>query len=155
MNMLQMKKKKSDVKVIMERNGAVLPVYSTPGAAGADLHACLQDTVFIPPGNRALIPTGLRIELPEGYEAQIRSRSGLALKKGAIVLNQPGTIDSDYTGEIGVILINTSNENFYIAHGDRIAQMVIKKVEQFNFVESKDELKTTKRGAAGFGSTGV
>lgn len=130
-----------------------LPTYATKGSAGMDLRANLQEDVVIAPGERKLISTGLKISLPVGYEAQIRPRSGLALKKGVTVLNSPGTVDSDYIGDIGVILINHGEESFTVSNGDRIAQMVIAKHEtvEFEQVESLDE---TERGAGGFGSTG-
>lgn len=131
-----------------------LPQYETIGSAGVDLRAKLQEPVMLKPLQRALIPTGLHIELPEGYEAQIRPRSGLALKKGVTVLNSPGTIDSDYRGEIKIILINLSNETTVINTGERIAQMIVSKYERVTFKEV-DELNETKRGEGGFGHTGV
>ncbi len=130
-----------------------LPAYATPLSAGMDLRANLEQSVTLSPMERRLIPTGLFIELPQGYEAQIRPRSGLALKKGITVLNTPGTIDADYRGEIGVILINLSNEPFVIESGERICQMVIAKHENAEFIEV-DELSSTERGAGGFGHTG-
>lgn len=133
------------------REGARLPVYSSEGAAGADLHALTGD--FIPPGARRLIPTGVSIELPPGYEAQVRPRSGLALKSGITVLNTPGTIDEDYRGEIGLILINHSQDVFDIRPGDRLAQLVIAPVTRASFETA--ELSKTARGEGGFGSTGV
>ncbi len=128
-----------------------MPAYATQGSAGVDLRA--SEPCVIPPGGRALVPTGLRIALPEGYEAQVRPRSGLALKHGVTLLNSPGTIDSDYRGEIGVILINLGQEPFSIQPGDRIAQMVFAPVTRgvWDEVETLDE---TERGAGGFGSTG-
>jgi len=131
-----------------------LPDYGTPYAAGMDLRANLEQPVTLKPMQRALIPTGLFIELPEGFEAQIRPRSGLALKKGISVVNTPGTIDADYRGEIGIILINLSGEDFVVENGERICQMVINKVEsiQWSQVES---LEDSKRGAGGFGHTGI
>ncbi|MDB5228018.1 MAG: Deoxyuridine 5-triphosphate nucleotidohydrolase [Bacteroidota bacterium] len=131
-----------------------LPVYETTGSAGVDLRAQLQEPVMLKPLQRALIPTGLYIELPDGYEAQVRPRSGLALKKGVTVLNTPGTIDSDYRGEIKVILINLSNETTVINTGERIAQMIISKYERISLKEV-DELNETERGEGGFGHTGV
>lgn len=131
-----------------------LPQYETIGSAGVDLRAKLQEPVMLKPLQRALIPTGLHIELPEGYEAQIRPRSGLALKKGVTVLNSPGTIDSDYRGEIKIILINLSNETTVINTGERIAQMIVSKYERVTFKEV-DELNETKRDEGGFGHTGV
>lgn len=138
---------------IVNTSNNELPIYVTKGSAGMDLRANLQEDVVIAPGERKLISTGLKISLPVGYEAQIRPRSGLALKKGVTVLNSPGTVDSDYIGDIGVILINHGEESFTISNGDRIAQMVIAKHEtvEFEQVESLDE---TERGAGGFGSTG-
>ncbi len=132
-----------------------LPAYATPGAAGLDLCAAVaaDDPLILPPGERALIPTGLAIALPPGYEAQVRPRSGLALKHGITVLNSPGTIDSDYRGEIGVILLNTGKVAFTIARGERIAQMVIAGFVQARLLEVSD-LPETGRGAGGFGSTG-
>lgn len=131
-----------------------LPSYETPQSAGMDLRAAVASTVEIPPGGRALVPTGLKIALPEGFEAQIRPRSGLALKKGITLPNSPGTIDADYRGELGIILLNTSEEAFVIERGDRIAQMIVAPVIQarWNEMESLDE---TARGEGGFGSTGV
>lgn len=131
-----------------------LPKYANPGDAGMDLKANVAESVVIKPFERRLIPTGIRIKLPDGYEAQVRPRSGLALKKGITVLNSPGTIDSQYIGEVGVILINMSNEDFIVNTGDRIAQMVIAKYEtaEWNLVY---ELKSTERGEGGFGHTGV
>lgn len=130
-----------------------LPSYSTELSAGMDLRANLEEPVELQPLERKLIPTGLYIELPKGYEAQIRPRSGLALKKGITVLNTPGTIDADYRGEIGIILINLSQEKFVIQNGDRICQMVISSHEtvEWNLVE---ELEETVRGVGGFGHTG-
>lgn len=138
---------------IVNTSNNELPTYATKGSSGMDLRANLQEDVVIAPGERKLISTGLKISLPEGYEAQIRPRSGLALKKGVTVLNSPGTVDSDYIGDIGVILINHGEESFTVSNGDRIAQMVIAKHEtvEFEQVESLDE---TERGAGGFGSTG-
>lgn len=134
--------------------GAKQPAYSTVDSAGMDLCASLDEgTVTINPGERRLIPTGLRIALPQGYEAQVRPRSGLALKHGVTVLNSPGTIDADYRGEVGVILINLGQEPFEIKHGDRIAQMVVAPYARvsWNQVDSLDE---TQRGEGGFGHTG-
>jgi dUTP pyrophosphatase len=131
-----------------------LPEYETQASAGMDLRANLEEPVTLKPLERAIIKTGLFIELPMGYEAQVRPRSGLAAKKGITVLNAPGTIDADYRGEIGVILINLSNETFTINDGERIAQLVIAKHERAVWVVG-DDLSETKRGAGGFGSTGV
>lgn len=132
-----------------------LPSYETAGAAGADLRANLADrgSVTIKPGERSLVPTGLRIEIPDGYEVQIRPRSGLALKHGITLPNAPGTIDSDYRGPLGVIVMNAGTEAFTISHGDRIAQMVVAPVTRAQF-ELADDLTETSRGAGGFGSTG-
>jgi dUTP pyrophosphatase len=133
-----------------------LPAYASECAAGMDLRANLSEPVVLQPLERKLIPTGLFIELPRDCEAQVRPRSGLALKHGITVLNSPGTIDADYRGEIGVILVNLSNEPFEIQHGERIAQMVIAKFQQVELqeVSSKDELSDTERGAGGFGHSG-
>ncbi|MBI6628671.1 dUTP diphosphatase [Pontibaca salina] len=133
-----------------------LPAYETAGAAGADLRANLPDRgrVTLQPGARALVPTGLRIAIPLGYEVQIRPRSGLALKHGVALVNAPGTIDSDYRGPLGVILMNAGQAEFVVTHGMRIAQMVVAPVVQARF-ESVDQLDDTRRGAGGFGSTGA
>ena len=130
-----------------------LPQYETAGSAGVDLRAKLQEPVLLKPLQRALIPTGLHIELPEGYEAQVRPRSGLALKKGVTVLNSPGTIDSDYRGEIKVILINLSQETQIINNGDRIAQMIISPVSRALLIQA-EVINETARGEGGFGHTG-
>lgn len=132
-----------------------LPAYATAGAAGADLRANLpgRGTLVLAPGDRALVPTGLRLAIPEGYEVQLRPRSGLALKHGITLPNSPGTIDSDYRGPLGVIVMNAGQEAFAIAHGDRIAQMVVAPVVQARF-EAVSVLGDTARGAGGFGSTG-
>lgn len=134
-----------------------LPEYATPQSAGMDLRANIEKDVVLNPSERVLIPTGLHIQLPVGYEAQIRPRSGLALKKGITCLNSPGTIDADYRGDLGVILINHGSEPFVIKDGERIAQMVIAKheVAEWNIVQSQDELEATERGADGYGHTGV
>lgn len=133
-----------------------LPAYATSGAAGADLRANLPDRgeVVLAPGARALVPTGLRLAIPEGWEVQIRPRSGLALKHGITLPNSPGTIDSDYRGPLGVIVMNAGDAPFTIAHGDRIAQMVAAPVVQAGF-DLVETLPETARGAGGFGSTGV
>ncbi len=138
---------------IVNTSGNELPFYATQGAAGMDLKAHLDSPVILKPLERKLIPTGLKIQLPIGFEAQVRPRSGLALKNGITVLNAPGTVDSDYRGDIGVILINLSDTPFEIVNGERIAQLVIAKHEQVSWklVDSVDE---TERGAGGFGSTG-
>lgn len=130
-----------------------LPEYQTEHSAGMDLRACLNEVVAITPGNRALIPTGLYIELPEGHEAQIRPRSGLALKYGVTVLNSPGTIDADYRGEVKVLLINHGTETFEIQHGERIAQMIVARYETVKWVAS-NELSDTVRGEGGYGHSG-
>jgi dUTP diphosphatase len=141
-----------EIKII-NRSGHSLPAYQTAGSAGVDLRACLKETVILKPLERKLIPTGLYIELPLGYEAQVRPRSGLSLKHGITVLNSPGTIDADYRGEISVLLINLSGEDFEIANGERIAQMVIAKHEVAQFVPV-EVLSETERGTGGYGSTG-
>ena len=141
------------VKVINKSNNP-LPEYSTPLSAGFDLRANLDNIEILKPGERKLVGTGLFIALEPGYEAQVRPRSGLALKKGITVLNAPGTVDADYRGEVGVILYNASNEDFEIVPGERIAQMVIAKYERINWkqVETLDE---TERGTGGFGHSGT
>lgn len=131
-----------------------LPHYETIGSAGMDVRANLEDSILIPPFGRVLIKTGLYIEMQNGLECQVRPRSGLALKRGITVLNSPGTIDADYRGEVGVILINLSNEDVEIQDGERIAQLVFSKVEQVKFIQV-DMLSDSERGAGGFGSTGV
>lgn len=138
---------------IINNSNNPLPTYQTAQSAGADLRANLTEAVDLQPFQRCLIPTGLHLELPKGYEAQIRPRSGLALKHGITVLNSPGTVDADFRGEIKVLLINLSNEVFTIQHGERIAQMVIAKHEQVDWAEVA-ELSVTERGAGGYGSTG-
>ena len=143
------------VKVRLISDGARLPVYGSKEAAGADLCACLgNQSLTIEPHRWAMVPTGIAIALPVGYEAQVRPRSGLAAKKGITVLNSPGTVDSDYRGEVKVILINHSDESFVINDGDRIAQMVIARHESASF-EVVSSLDETERGSGGFGSTGV
>jgi dUTP pyrophosphatase len=131
-----------------------LPNYETIASAGMDLRANLLEPITLKPLDRAIIKTGLFIELPIGYEAQVRPRSGLAAKKGITVLNSPGTVDADYRGEIGVILVNLSHENFVVENGERIAQLIIAKHERAEWV-SVQELSETSRGEGGFGSTGV
>ncbi|MBO4396991.1 MAG: dUTP diphosphatase [Bacteroidaceae bacterium] len=138
---------------IINRSHHQLPKYETVASAGMDLRANLEEPVTLQPMQRVLIPTGLFISLPVGYEAQVRPRSGLALKKGITVLNSPGTVDADYRGEIGVILINLSSEPFVINDGERIAQMVIASHEQIEWTPV-DSLDTTERGEGGFGHTG-
>lgn len=130
-----------------------MPEYATSGSAGMDIHAMLAEAVTLHPGERRLISTGLKIELPEGYEAQVRPRSGLALKHGVTVLNTPGTIDSDYRGEIGVVLINLGQEDFEVKNGDRIAQMVVAPFAQVKWNEVLI-LDNTVRGEGGYGHTG-
>ncbi len=130
-----------------------LPAYETADSAGLDLRAHLDEPVTLAPGARALVPSGLRLEIPRGYEAQVRPRSGLALKRGLTVVNAPGTIDADYRGDVGVILINLSNEDQRIEHGDRVAQLVFAPVTRAHWEET-DELGGSDRGAGGFGSTG-
>lgn len=134
-----------------------LPQYATPQSAGLDLRANIQQDIVLNPGQRTLVPTGLHIQLPVRYEAHIRPRSGLAIKHGITCLNSPGTIDADYRGDVGVILINHGTEPFVIKQGDRIAQMVIAKHEtaEWESVESMDQLEDTERGSDGYGHTGV
>ena len=139
---------------IVNHSHHALPGYATAGSAGMDLRANLDEPVVLQPGERRLIPTGLFVALPEGYEAQVRPRSGLALRSGIGVLNSPGTIDSDYRGEVGVILINLGKEPFRIEDGERIAQMVIARYERVEW-EPCEGLVETERGAGGFGHTGV
>jgi dUTP pyrophosphatase len=139
---------------IINQSQHPLPKYQTALSAGVDLHANLEEPVILSPLERQLIPTGLFIELPEGYEAQVRPRSGLALKYGITVLNTPGTIDADYRGEIKVLLINLSNQPFTINNGERIAQMVVAQHAQVIWNET-ESLSSTERGAGGYGSTGV
>ncbi len=139
---------------IVNKSRHPLPEYSTPCSAGVDLRANIDEPLVIKPLQRVLVPTGLYMALPEGYEAQVRPRSGLALKHGVTVLNTPGTIDADYRGEIGVILVNLGQEDFVVRDGDRIAQMVIARYEQADFV-SVETLDQTERGEGGFGHSGV
>jgi len=141
-----------EIKII-NKSSNPLPAYATEGSSGMDLRANLEGSQTLLPFERILVPTGLFIALPQGYEAQIRPRSGLAIKQGITCLNTPGTIDADYRGEIKVILINLSQEPQVIEHGDRIAQMVLQKVEKATFTIA-DELETTDRNAGGFGHTG-
>ena len=141
------------IKVI-NNSQHLLPTYETSASAGLDIRANLTDSITLKPLERALVKTGIFLEIPVGYEAQVRPRSGLALKNGVTVLNSPGTIDADYRGEVGVILINLSNENFLIHNGERIAQLVFAKVEQAQWKEV-EILSDTARGEGGFGSTGV
>ena len=142
------------LRVKKKDEGVALPKYETSGSAGLDIKAFIASDLTIPPMGRAKIPTGLFFEIPEGYEAQIRPRSGLAIKWGVTVLNSPGTIDSDYRGELEVILLNTSSESFTVKNGDRIAQMVISPVVRAVLSEI-ERLSETERGTGGFGSTGT
>ena len=139
---------------IINRSHHQLPAYATPLSAGMDLRANLDAPIVVEPLGRALVPTGLFMALPEGYEAQVRPRSGLALKHGLTVLNSPGTIDADYRGEVCVILVNLSNEPFTINDGERVAQMVVARHERVEWLPT-DVLDDTERGAGGFGHTGV
>ena len=142
------------IKPLPHATGLALPSYATPQSAGMDLMAAIDAPMTIAPLERAMVPTGLTMALPDGYEAQVRPRSGLAAKNGVTVLNTPGTVDADYRGEVKVILINLSNEPFTIERGMRIAQMIIAPYTQAT-IEQVDELSETTRGAGGFGSTGV
>lgn len=142
------------MKVKIKSQRGDLPSYETNGSAGMDLRASLKEPVSLDPGERALVPTGLFIELPQGYEAQVRARSGLAVKRGIGLVNGVGTIDSDYRGEIKVPLINWGKDTFLIKDGERIAQMVIAKYERIIWEET-DDLESTERGAGGFGHTGI
>ena len=139
---------------IINRSGHPLPAYETDASAGMDVRANLSEPVILQPLQRALVPTGLFLEIPVGYECQVRPRSGLALKRGITVLNSPGTIDADYRGEVGVILINLSDEPFTIDNGERIAQLVFAEHKQAQWLET-ELLSDTHRGTGGFGSTGV
>lgn len=134
--------------------GARLPEYATPGSSGVDLCAVLEEPVTLLPLDRSMIPTGIHVTIPEGYEAEIRPRSGLALKHGVSLVNTPGTIDADYRGEIKVLLINLGKEPFTVSHGDRIAQMVFRNVARARF-RTVDMLPASERGTGGFGSTGI
>ena len=138
----------------MVKKGAKVPVYKTSGAAGADVCACIETPVILKPFERTAVPTGLFFEIPDGYEIQVRPRSGLALKNGIALVNAPGTIDSDYRGELCVILINLGTEDFTIHNGDRIAQIVLSPVLKASFIEVSS-ISVTERGENGFGSTGV
>ena len=143
-------------KLLVQRVGAVevpLPSYQTTGAAGLDLSAAVAQSVVIEPGERRFVPTGIAVAIPPGFEGQVRPRSGLALKHGIGIVNSPGTIDSDYRGEIGIVLVNHGSEPFVVTRGARIAQLVIAPVARVD-VESVDTLDTTDRGAGGYGSTG-
>ena len=139
---------------VVNKSKHPLPHYATTQSAGMDLRANLDEPITLKPFDRILVKTGIFMELPAGYEAQVRPRSGLTFKKGITVLNTPGTIDADYRGEVGVILVNLSNEDFVVEDGERVAQMVIAKHEQPSW-EEVEELIETERGAGGFGSTGV
>ncbi|NPA25635.1 MAG: dUTP diphosphatase [Deltaproteobacteria bacterium] len=143
-----------EVEIITCRSGARLPRYMSDQAAGMDLYACLEKPVLLEPGQRDLIPTGIAIALPAGYEAQIRPRSGLALKSGITLVNSPGTIDADYRGEIKIIMINHGQEEFTVRDGERIAQMIIAPVSRCRWKTVKN-LDASRRGAGGFGHTGV
>jgi dUTP diphosphatase len=138
---------------IINKGKHPLPKYETPLSAGVDLRANIEESIVLKPLERTLVKTGLFMAIPAGFEAQVRPRSGLAFKKGITVLNSPGTIDADYRGEVGVILVNLSNDDFVIEDGERIAQLVVAKCEQADFVET-NELSETERGTGGFGSTG-
>ncbi len=142
------------VKIVRLDKQAILPVYATAHAAGMDISACLKVPVTLAPLSTALIPSGFAIEIPEGYEAQLRPRSGLALRSMISLPNSPATIDADYRGEVKVILVNYGKEPFTVSHGDRIAQMVVARVEQVHF-EEVEELAATDRGEGGFGHTGI
>ncbi|MCR5081339.1 MAG: dUTP diphosphatase [Treponema sp.] len=144
---------KIEIKVVA-KEGVSIPCYKTAGAAGADVCACVDSPVVIKKGERKLIPTGLFFEIPEGYEIQLRPRSGLALKNGITVLNTPGTIDSDYRGELMALLINLGDEDFTVSNGDRIAQIIVAPVTLGDF-KVVDKLSDTERGAGGYGSTGT
>lgn len=142
------------VKITKTRPSAIIPQYMTSGAAGADVRACLAAPINVGPLERAQVPTGLAVSIPKGYEIQVRPRSGLSFKQGLTVVNAPGTIDSDYRGEICVLVVNLSNTAVVINDGDRIAQLVIQQAEQIAW-EEVSTLDETARGAGGFGSTGV
>ena len=144
----------STIVISIQGDEEFLPVYATDLAAGADVRAYIEDEVTILPGESLLIPTGLRMEIPEGYEVQVRPRSGLALKEQVTVLNTPGTIDADYRGEVGVILINHGKRPFLVKRGMRIAQIVVAKVERATFFVQEEALQETSRGSGGFGHTG-
>ena len=150
--------KKDQVKISVRRlnpdfNDIPLPGYATPGSSGLDLRAAVSENIILSPGSFELVPTNLSVEIPEGYEIEVRPRSGLAAKFGIGVLNSPGTIDSDYRGEVKIILFNFGKENFKISRGDRIAQMVLSKVYSAELIETEN-LRESKRGTGGFGHTG-
>lgn len=142
------------IKVRLLRKSASLPIKMSDGSAGADLKACLESDLVIPAGGYATVPTGIAIAIPAGFEGEVRPRSGLASKYGITLLNSPGTIDSDYRGEVMVVLINHGNEVFIVRNGDRIAQLLIKPIVSADFVEV-ESLMETNRGTGGFGSTGI
>lgn len=142
------------VKFNKLNSSAIIPSYQTEHSAGMDISACLEQPIVIKPLQRTIVPTGLAVEVPEGFEVQVRARSGLSAKHGISLVNGIGTIDADYRGEIGVILVNLGEKNFVINSGDRIAQLVVAKYEKVGIVESM-ELSNTQRGGGGFGSTGV
>ncbi len=144
------------MKILFKRlnPSAVVPVYQTPGSAAADVSACLDKSISIGPGERIAIPTGIAFQIPVGYEIQVRARSGLSLKHGICLANGVGTIDSDYRGELSVILVNLSDVPFVVTPGMRVAQIVLARYEHFKF-EAVESLDETKRGKAGFGSTGI
>ena len=142
------------IKRVRDNKGLPLPAYKSEGSSGMDITACVKQPVLLKPGDIRLIPTGLAVSVPPGYEAQVRPRSGLALHYGIGMVNSPGTIDSDYRGEIGIILINWGTEPFTVKKGDRIAQMIISKVYRVDFVEVGD-LDATSRGQGGFGHSGI
>ena len=144
--------KKVEVKVVREK-GVELPKYETKGSAGMDVRANIKEPITLESLERTLIPTGLKVAIPEGYEIQVRPRSGLAIKHGITMLNTPGTVDSDYRGELKVIVVNLSNEAYTIEPNERIGQFVLNKIEQIEFIEVK-ELESTERGEGGFGHTG-
>lgn len=142
-----------NIKIMKLKATALLPEYQTPGAAGADIHACIDEAITLQPMERRMIPTGLAMEIPEGYEVQIRARSGMSIKHGITMINGIGTIDADYRGEVGVLLVNLSANPFTIEPGMRIAQMIVAKYEVARWQEV-DGLDETKRGINGYGSTG-
>ena len=142
-----------NIKIVKLKDTALLPEYQTQGAAGADIHACIDEPVVLQPMERRMIPTGLAMAIPEGFEVQVRARSGMSIKHGITMVNGVGTIDADYRGEVGVLLINLSQDAFTIEPGMRIAQMVVAKYEVAEW-DSVDTLDTTERGAGGYGSTG-
>ena len=149
-----MEQVKIHIKRLKKDRPAPMPQYMTEGSSGMDLFACLDKEVILEPGERRLIPTGISVAIPQGFEGQVRPRSGLAIQKGIGIVNGPGTIDADYRGEIGVLLINFGNEPFTIRNGERIAQMVISRVSRAN-LEEVDDLPPTRRQGGGFGHTGI